>query len=488
MNEHEIVVVVKTFFINIFIYTTFLKLINKKINMNILVTFIIMSILNAIVYSIFDTHASHMFIIFLMYFMQCLFLRLIIRENEKPILLTNLIANSIVYILFILSSIFEIIFKILIDMSPVINLILILAIESAFLILLLRTKRLKNGLSFLKNKKKYDYIDMIMINISSIIILVYCLFGINNKKSITNLIIVCIIMGGVLFFLIQKMLTLYYKQKLLKQTIEDYKLEIDLKDEKIKALAEEKYNISKVNHEFYNRQRALEMKVSNLINSSNFNMEASEDIAIIEGIKNLTKEYSEKMEDIKFLEILPSSDIEDIDDMFKYMQAECKKNNIEFNVKINGNIHYMINNLIKVNKLVTLIGDHIRDAIIAVNSSDNEYRNILAILGVKDNIYEFCVYDSGIEFEIDTLLKLGTEPITTHSKTGGTGIGFMTTFETMKETKASLIIKELGKPNVSNYTKCVTVRLDGKNNYTIDSYRKDEIRMKNINNRDINIK
>ena len=30
MNEHEIVVVVKTFFINIFIYTTFLKLINKK--------------------------------------------------------------------------------------------------------------------------------------------------------------------------------------------------------------------------------------------------------------------------------------------------------------------------------------------------------------------------------------------------------------------------------------------------------------------------
>lgn len=333
-----------------------------------------------------------------------------------------------------------------------------------------------------------DCLDIIMINISAIVMFTYCLFEGFDVNLAARIFIPFVISTVIMLIMIQKMLTLYYKQKLLKQTIEDYKSEIDLKDEKIEALAEEKYNISKVNHEFYNRQRALEMKVSKLINNSNFNMEASKDIAIIEGIKNLTKEYSEKMEDIKFLESLPSSDIEEIDDMFKYMQAECKKNNIEFNVKINGNIHYMINNLIKANKLVTLIGDHIRDAIIAVNSSDNEYRNILAILGVKDNIYEFCVYDSGIEFEIDTLLKLGTEPITTHYKTGGTGIGFMTTFETMKENKASLIIKELGKPNVSNYTKCVTVKLDGKNNYTIDSYRKDEIRKKNINNRDINIK
>lgn len=53
-----------------------------------------------------------------------------------------------------------------------------------------------------------------------------------------------------------------------------------------------------------------------------------------------------------------------------------------------------------------------------------------------------CIYDSGIEFELETLKKLGLERITTHKKTGGSGIGFMTTFETLKECKASLIIEE----------------------------------------------
>ena len=50
--------------------------------------------------------------------------------------------------------------------------------------------------------------------------------------------------------------------------------------------------------------------------------------------------------------------------------------------------------------------------------------------------------DTGVDFEIDTLVKLGLEAVTTNEDRGGTGTGFMTTFETMKETKASLIITE----------------------------------------------
>ena len=79
--------------------------------------------------------------------------------------------------------------------------------------------------------------------------------------------------------------------------------------------------------------------------------------------------------------------------MFKYTQSECKNNNIDFNLQINGNIFYMINNLIDKSRLVTLIGDHIRDAIIAINHSDNKNRSIIAILGMKDKYYEFSVYD-----------------------------------------------------------------------------------------------
>ena len=64
--------------------------------------------------------------------------------------------------------------------------------------------------------------------------------------------------------------------------------------------------------------------------------------------------------------------------------------------------------------------------------------------------------------------------------TGGTGIGFMTTFETLKECKASLIIEEYNK---QEYTKAVIIKFDDKNEYRIHSYRVEEIKNKTQNNR-----
>ena len=105
-----------------------------------------------------------------------------------------------------------------------------------------------------------------------------------------------------------------------------------------------------------------------------------------------------------------------------------------------------------------------------------------------------CIYDTGIEFEIDTLLKLGLEPITTHKDSGGSGIGFLTTFETLNEMKASLIIKELSEKlqtrikeitrrlsgsEGNHYTKAVIIRFDNKHQYKIYSYRAKEIKEKN---------
>ena len=280
--------------------------------------------------------------------------------------------------------------------------------------------------------------------------------------------------------MIQKTLTLYYKQKLLAQNIEEYKAEIASKDAEIKSLSEEKYKISKLNHEFYNRQKALIHKVEEIMN---MNTEAAEELDLSKQINDLTKEYTDKAKEIKTLDKLPITGITEIDDMFKYMQSECKSKNIQFNLQIIGNIYYMINNKIAQNKLVTMIGDHLRDAIIAIESSKNSFKSILAILGENNGLYEFCVFDTGIEFKIDTLLKLGLEPATTHKDSGGTGIGFMTTFETMSETKASLIINEMHEMNNTDYTKSITIRFDGKNEYRIKSYRSDEIKKKLKDNR-----
>ena len=81
------------------------------------------------------------------------------------------------------------------------------------------------------------------------------------------------------------------------------------------------------------------------------------------------------------------------------------------------------------------------------------------------------IYDSGIEFEKETLSELGNKPITTHASEGGTGMGFMNTFDTLKKYQASLTIKELNEPNKDNYTKVLIFKFDKMNEFKIISYR-----------------
>ena len=52
----------------------------------------------------------------------------------------------------------------------------------------------------------------------------------------------------------------------------------------------------------------------------------------------------------------------------------------------------------------------------------------------------------------------------------------MTTFETLNETKASLIIEEINPDQRTCYTKSVTIRFDGKCEYRVKSYRTKDIK------------
>ena len=473
MNEDIIITITKTFFINLFILLLDFKILNKKQNYKNIGITIVACIFITLIYFYLEIYIDKLLMIIIQYVIQILFMKVTEKNNKNnSLLIVNLISNSITYIIFGISMLIESVLIIFFNVNNrIMNLILILIIEAILLLAIKNIKRLKYGITFLQNGNN-EYLNIIMINISAIVILVYYLYG-NYYGNLTKQITICLILlAVVMFLLIQKTLNLYYKQKLLHQTIEDYKNEISEKDKKIKELSDEKYKISKLNHEFYNRQKALEKKVADHV--SNVSVETANELAITEQIADLSKEYSDKLQNIRHPDKLPTAEIEEIDDMFKYMQSECEKNNIEFKLQINGNIHHMINQIIPKDKLVTLIGDHLRDAIIAINSSHNSFRSIIAILGKADEYYEFCVFDTGIEFELETLLALGTKPITTHKDTGGTGYGFMTTFETLRETKGSLVIEEKHKMSENDYTKAVRIIFDGKAQYRISSYRMKE--------------
>ena len=481
----EIVIdtVIKMFIINLFVFILFFKISNQKCNY---LKIFVGSVMLSVIYVIEKNYINDDIFVLIIstYLMQNVFLWIIL-SNKNCIIVGNFISNTVVYILYSLSLIIEIAIKMIFSIefdirNQTIDLILALAIEAIFLKCIMNLKRIKNGLSFLKDQVENEYFALMFMEISANIIFTYCIFVNSNDEFSWNILAMFFVLSIIMVIMIQRTLALYYKQKLLAKNIEDYKSEIALKDAQIKSLSDEKYKISKLNHEFYNRQKALIHKVEEI---TSMNTEIADELDLSKQINDLTKEYTDKAQEIKTLDKLPTTGIVEIDDMFKYMQSECDSKKIQFNLKINGNIYHMINNKIPQSRLVTLIGDHLRDAIIAIDFSNNTFKSILAVLGENNGVYEFCVFDTGIEFEIDTLLNLGLKPATTHKDSGGTGIGFMTTFETMKETKASLIIDEMREMSNTDYTKSVTIRFDGKNEYRIKSYRSDEIKKKMKDNR-----
>ena len=470
--------IVKTFGIYILAFITSFKIIgNKKISFLEWLTVVFTSCFLTFLYIVLKKYIDVIFIITLSIIIQSIVMN-IMNSTGRIVSIPVLIANAISYSGFALSIAIELMPRQFLHIeSNLINLILILIIETILILVILRLKRIKNGLSFLKNDNKNEYLELLVTSISCTIILAYGLFRkYHGDAMIRHDFITVLTLGVFMVIIVKKTLNLFYKQNLLKRTIEDYEHEIKEKDDEIEKLSSEKFEISKLNHEFYNRQKALEEKILNM------NLESGNELAALDRIKDLTDEYSDKLTKMKRIPELPLTDIEEINDLFKYMQSECYKHNIEFNLQISGNIHYLVNNIIDRSKLETVIGDHIRDAIIAVNSSNNSNKSILAILGIKDEYYEFCVYDSGEEFDIDILCKLGLEPVTTHKDDGGSGIGFITTFETLKETKASLIIEEYNEGS-NIYTKSITIRFDGKNEYIIKTYRGEEIKKKDLEDR-----
>lgn len=414
--------------------------------------------------------------------------------TKKPIYYTItifFISLTITYIMYIISIIFAgIIVKVLnlsLNINNTLIFILTILIEIIIMSLIFKIKRIKNGIPFLQNEQKVGNIGVIGIVFIGIALIVYSFI---QDTVHTKYIFFGMIIELICFFIwLKRKITVYYRQRLKERTVEELESEIRARDERICEVVDENSRLAEVNHKFSSRIRALEDFSCKMIERPEIaelmRCEFGNEFADFEeAVKNVSEEFSSEMKHAVIIrKNLPKTGVFGVDNLLEYMCKESAKNGIDFDVKINGNILFMVQKIIDSKMLETLLGDHIKDAIIAINSSPNTYKNILVTIGIVKECYEISIYDTGIEFEIDTLLKLGLERITTHKSTGGSGIGFMTTFETLAKTKASLIIEEKHPITNNDYTKIVRIRFDGKKEYRIKSYRQNEIEGRKVDKR-----
>ena len=435
LNMEKNIIILKTIIIAMFTYYTNFKITNKKVDVKKL---FIISIIGGIC-GIIKYHINYIVGVgSLIIMISAVFLY----ENLGKSILTTIISLSINYavglfailISFISNKIFGI-------YNEYIRLIVITISEIVILANIFKVKKFKYGISILQKSIKDEYMDLLILNISVVILFSVTIIAKSNVDIVNFIISLEIIIYAILMFItIKKSLQLYYKQKLLVQELEETKEELEKKKEEVKELEAENMKFSQRSHTLIHKQKSLEYKIEQMITKTEISKEEAAEIK--DKIDKMKEEIYKEKESIK----LDKTGIVEIDDMLRYMQSECNKNKIEFILKLNGRIQPMTNNLIDKDDLETLLADHIRNAIIAV------------------------------EFKIETLKNLGKIPSTTHAEEGGTGMGFMNTFETLKKYKASLKIEEIGKPSKDNYTKVISIKFDNQNDYNIKSYRQEEIR------------
>lgn len=467
-NVEIIPEIIKLFCILLFTEYIFIKIIDikkVKVRQSILITInmLISTIIATIVKYKIDSYCS----LLLLIVMVTLINKAI---HKKDIIYSTLITiisfsiNYSVYIIAVIISFFPNAFFTI--ENDYISLCSIILIYCLLLYYLFKMKKFKYGISFLKKKLQNSYYNLLIINISTIILFSIIMFQKYDGVKTRQLGVTFIIVAFVMFTTIRLALKLHYKQNLLIKDLEETKKELEYKKQEIEKLEKENLKFGEISHSLAHKQKSLQYKIEQIIKENKV-VKTEEIKELEERVQQISEELYVEPKDIE----LTKTNITIIDDMLKCMQAECIEKNIKFDLQINGNIHYLINNLIEKEKLEILLADHIKDAIIAINHSNNENKSILVKLGKFDGIYSLYIYDSGIEFEKDTLEKLGSKPITTHADTGGTGIGFMKTFNTLRQCKASLIIEEYRKPCNENYTKAIIIKFDKKQEYKVKSYR-----------------
>lgn len=341
-----------------------------------------------------------------------------------------------------------------------------------------KTKRFIKGFQFFQQEKNLG----LGLALSAIVMILKCMNMRDNMGNINFFLAfgVGIILAGFgLYLWIRRSITAHYRERLQLKSEEHYKEVLEERDMEIEKLNQSNEYLAKIVHRDNHLMSALDASVDAYFYSDD---ESKKD-ELLREIQTLAKERGELIaKDQIESKVLSSTGNHLIDASINDLYIKAAAHSIDFNLTVSATVDEIIGKFISQTDLQTLLSDHIKDAIIAVDSRGEAGGKILVNLSKQNDDYAIDIYDNGVEFTIDTLSKLGLERVTTHGDTGGSGIGFMTTFETLKKAYASLIITEF--ENKTPFTKLVSFRFDGKSAFIIHSYRSEELK-KNINRADL---
>ena len=338
--------------------------------------------------------------------------------------------------------------------------------------LLFRIPRLKKGMPFLNNTYFSTPGSFVCIFVLLCVMLISSQFFSGDYAKQWYLILILFILVLFLFLFIwwKNQIRQSYLKQLKERELKRLEGQLTDCENTLQTLKLENETLSKLIHRDNKQLASLQLAVETFLSSLVENKCIQEEIGntLLQEIRTEMDNRKQLVSNLSTPYVLPSTKVPSVDHLLLYILHRGQAEGIHLDLSLTGNVHYLLEHTIKEHDFLTLLADILENALIAT-----KYANGTAILlhiGIIDETYSIDVWDSGIPFTKETLLHLGRKRYTTHKKTGGSGIGLMSTFELLEKYQASLYIDEkLAKENM--YTKRISIVFDGKREYHLHTNR-----------------
>ena len=413
------------------------------------------------------------------YLFPSLFFVLLEKDNIKIRFIICFFVSCFTRITLLLAIILTTTFSTLIyPLNTQLSVLIIYPLCFCFALLFTRIKRFRKGFQFFQNERRVG-LGLIITGI------LFVLLGIVFLYTRIDELLTIIVLSGVfissfgLYFWIRRSITAHYRERLQLKSEEHFQEILKEKEEENVKLTKSNEFLAKVVHRDNHLMASLDSSINAYFESDD---KAFKDNLLRE-IQTLANERGELIEkEQRDSKLLPSTGNSLIDGTIGDLYIKAVAHGIDFDLTVSETVDEIIGKYISQTELQTLLCDHIKDAVIAVDAAGKDNGRILVELSVKNGDYTIAVFDNGVDFYPEMLAKLGKERVTTHAENGGSGIGFMTTFETLRKAHASLSITEF--ENKTPFSKSVSFIFNGENSFIIKSYRAEQLKAA-INREDV---
>lgn len=333
--------------------------------------------------------------------------------------------------------------------------------------LLFRIKRLKKGIAAYESKLTSD--SGVFISLS--LLLIASLLGTDNNYTVTQIILICLFpIGMLLFFWWRNHIKNIYLEKVYKRNIEILENTVSEQKTENEMLIKQNDELSKIIHKDNKVIPAMNMAVEEILMCQSADEQINKARSLHSQLKAMTSERKGIVTEYESKsKTLASTGVFSVDASLNYLLARAKEKEVLFDLSVTDGIKGCIDKCVSENDLNTLILDLGENAIIAASFS--EKKNVFVMIGTDNKKLCLYIYDSGEYFDTDVIANLGKKRITTHRKSGGSGIGMMTTFSLLQKYGASLKIDETVQND--SYTKCVSAIFDNEGKIIIKSKGKE---------------